>query len=312
MARKSVNAMADNILPLYMNGLSGRMLRLPPPPRKKGDILVVYGHHTSLERIQGVAEYLNKYSGVTIPDLPGFGGMQSFYKIGEKPDIDTMADYLAAFVKLRYRNRRFSILGLSYGFAVAARMLQKYPEIAKKINILVSWAGFVHKDDFRWKKSTVLFLREGSRFFSMRLPAAFGQHLILRAPLIKATYNLIENRHPKFKESDKSKKKRDERINFEILLWKINDLRTYMRVTVSMFILNLCNTHVDLPVYHVGIEDDHYFDNLLVEQHMRTIFNDFHLIKSKMTAHAPAVIATSDDIAPYVPSKLRQLLNKKV
>src|ERR1041385_6148442 len=105
---------ADHILPLYMNGLAGRMLRLPPPKSKKREILLIAGQHTSLERIFGMAEYLNRFGGVTSPDLPGFGGMESFYKIGEKPTIDKMADYLASFIKLRYKNRRFTVIAVSY------------------------------------------------------------------------------------------------------------------------------------------------------------------------------------------------------
>lgn len=74
---------ADYILPLYMNGLSGRVIRLPAPPEKKREILFIYGHHASLERIFGVAEYLNRYGAVTVPDLPGFGGMDSFTKLAK-------------------------------------------------------------------------------------------------------------------------------------------------------------------------------------------------------------------------------------
>jgi pimeloyl-ACP methyl ester carboxylesterase len=126
---KTAKDPAEYILPLYMNGLSGRMLRMPPPKDKSREILFIYGHHTSLERVFGVAELLNKYGSITIPDLPGFGGMQPFYKIGEKPTLDNMADYLASFVKLRYRNKRFTIAGHSLGFMIVTRMLKKYPEI---------------------------------------------------------------------------------------------------------------------------------------------------------------------------------------
>src|SRR5690349_17907325 len=102
---------AEYIVPLNMNGLKGRLLRLPPKKNKKREILLVYGHHSSLERMYSIAQVLNAYGAVTLPDLPGFGGMDSFYKIKEKPDIDTMADYLASVVKLRYKGRRITILG---------------------------------------------------------------------------------------------------------------------------------------------------------------------------------------------------------
>jgi pimeloyl-ACP methyl ester carboxylesterase len=312
MAQKNAQGSAEHILPLYMNGLSGRLLRLPAPsPRKKREILIIPGHHTSIERLIGLAEYINQFGVVTLPDLPGFGGMESFYNIGEKPNVENFADYLASFIKLRYRNRRFTIMAISYGFAVVTRMLQKYPEIAKKVDLVVSWVGFVHKDDFRWKKSNVRLMRSGAWFFSRRLTAGFGQHALLRGPMIRATYGMVESRHPKFKNIT-DQKDRDERISFEIVLWQINDIRTQMASSVEMFNLNLCNSHVDLPVYHVAVKDDHYFDNVVVEEHMRTIYKDFHLIETKMPVHAPTVLANKKEVEAFVPPKLRQLLRKKV
>ena len=73
MPKINTRNLADYVLPLDMNGLSGRMLCLPAQAGKKREILFVPGLHTSLERLFGVIEYLNKYGGVTLPDLPGFG-----------------------------------------------------------------------------------------------------------------------------------------------------------------------------------------------------------------------------------------------
>lgn len=311
MVQKTAKNPADYILPLYMNGLSGRMLRLPAPARKKREILIIPGMHTSMERMMSLAEYINQFGAVTLPDLPGFGGMEPFYKIGEKPTLDNLADYLAAFIKLRYRNRRLTILAISLGFSITTRMLQKYPEIAKKVDLLVSWVGFVHKDDFICKKSNIALMRNSARFFSMRLPAAFGQHVVLRKPFIQAAYNLVESRHPKFKDLN-GEEDRQARIDFEITLWQINDIRTYIYCAITMFSLDLCHEHVDLPVYHVSVQNDHYFNNVIVEQHMRTIYKDFNLIKTKMPVHAPTIIASKEEIEAFVPPKLRQLLRKKV
>jgi pimeloyl-ACP methyl ester carboxylesterase len=312
MTEKTANAQAEFIFPLDISGLSGRMLRLPAPsPRKRREILMIPGHHTSIERLSGLTEYINQFGVVTLPDMPGFGGMDSLYNIGEKATLDNLADYLASFIKVRYKNRRFTIMAISYGFAVVTRMLQKYPEIAKKVDLLVSWVGFVHKNDFKWKKSTIFWLRTGSWIFAHRLPAGFIQHVGLRGPIIRKTYHMVEDRHPKFKNTEDSTEK-EKRIDFEIVLWQINDIRTYMACTNKMFSMNLCIEHIDLPVYHVAVENDHYFNNLVVEEHMRAIFKDFNLIKTKMPVHAPTVIATKEEVEAFVPPTLRQLLRKKV
>src|SRR6478609_3672604 len=90
---------ADFIQPLYINGMNGRMLHAPATKNGKREMLLIYGHHAMLERWWGLVQTLQEFGTVTMPDLPGFGGMDSFYSIGRKPTIDAYADYLASFVK---------------------------------------------------------------------------------------------------------------------------------------------------------------------------------------------------------------------
>lgn len=303
---KTARATADFIAPLYINGLKGRVLRLPPPKNKKREILLLYGHHANIERMLGLAEDLNRYGGITLPDLPGFGDMQSFYKLGEKPTIDNLADYLAAFIKLRYRGGRFTIVAMSFGFAVATRMLQRYPELAKKVDLLVSVVGFVRKDDFKFKRRNYLMLLYTARLFSTRLTAWVWRYLILRPWIIRRAYLLVADKHTKMK--DASPEERDKRIAFEIKLWHCNDVRTYMFTSIQMLTIDLCKARVDLPVYHIAVEPDRYFNNHIVEQHMRVIFNDCMLVKSKMSGHAPTVVADATAAAPFIPRKIRRLL----
>jgi pimeloyl-ACP methyl ester carboxylesterase len=306
--------MADHTLPLNINGLQGRMLRLPGSRRKKREFLFVYGHHTSLERVQGVAEFLNRYGPVTIPDLPGFGGMEPFYKIAQKPTLDTMADYLAAFIKLRYRNKRFTIVASSLGVAIVTRMLQKYPDIAKKIDAFASVAGFAHKDDFLFKKRNYWLMRRCASFFRHYLPAQFLHYIIFRKSIINFGYNFfekifIDKKSSKIQEVDAAERKK--RIDFEVHLWQCNDVRTYMEMALAMLKLDLTHQHVDLDIYHVSIDDDRYFNNTQVEAHMRMIFRNFYLIPAKGVKHAPSVVATAKDAAPFVPMTLREVFKRK-
>jgi pimeloyl-ACP methyl ester carboxylesterase len=298
----------DYIFPLFMNGLQGRMLRMPAPKNKKREILFIYGLHASLERQFGIAEFLNKYGAVTMPDLPGFGGMQSFYKIGEKPSIDNLADYLASFIKLRYKNKKVTIMAISFGFVVVTRMLQKYPDLAKKVELLVSVVGFVHHDEFLYKRHNKTFFRYVASFFSNRAPAWFCRNIILRPTLIRATYRHVAERHAKLKDADVAE--RDRRIDFEVTLWQSNDIRTYMDNLVSMFKLDLCTQQVNLPVHHVAVAHDAYFDNHLVSEHMKVIYSDVTVVSSRLLAHAPTVIADAKDAAGIIPLKIRRLLSQ--
>lgn len=299
---------ADYIEPLYMNGLRGRMLRIKSKPQKSKEILVVYGQHSSLERIFGMAESLNRYGSVTVPDLPGFGGMQNFYRLKEKPNIDNMADYLAAFMKLRYKNRRVTIIGISYGFAVVTRVLQRYPELTKKVDLLISTVGFVHRDDFNFNKFNYFVLRYGAGIFSHRFTSLTAKHFFLRPSFIRALYSLSSPKKSKFK--SKKDKNRESQIAYEIHLWKTNDLRTYMYTTNDMLKLDLCNKQVNLPVHHITLKNDQYLKNDFVEQHLGVIYKKVFNYSSKLPAHMPT-LASSDEAAKLLPPKLRKLLAKQ-
>ena len=307
---KTAKQAAKTVLPLYINGLSGRMIRMAPPRGKKREILLISGQHTSIERIYGLAEYLNRYGGVTSPDLPGHGGMNSFYKIGEKPTLDNMADYLATFIKLRYKkNQQFTVIAVSYGFAVVTRMLQRYPHLADRVNLLISLSGVTHKADFIWKRYNYYFLYSAAWLCSRRVPAFAARNIFIRAPVLKTIYRAAEAKHPKLKDADSAE--RDKRIEFEIGLWKANDFRTWAYSGTTLLGINLTGKHIDLPVYHVSVDEDHYFSQVQVESHMRQIFKDFELVKTKMPAHAPTVLATPKDVAPYIPPKIRALLRQR-
>ena len=297
---------AEFIKPLNINRLEGRVLRLPAPSaRRNREILLLYGSHSSLERMYTLATEFNRYGPVTMPDWPGFGGMDSLFKIGKKPDIDTMADYLAAFVKLRYRRRRFTIVGMSYGFTVATRMCQRYPELAAKVDFVVSVVGFARYDDFKIAPATFFWMKIGTRILKQRLPCLLAS-AVIKGPTVSATYNLLAKSHVKMKDAEPAERQR--RIEFEKILWRINDLRTYFYTIDSMFRIDLCDKQTALSVYHVAAQNDQYFDNKLVEQHLAVIYANVATIDIKLDAHMPTIVATPKEVAPFIPNKLRRLL----
>lgn len=283
-------------------------MRMPAPSNKKREILFVYGHHSSLERWWGLAQDLNQYGAFTMPDLPGFGGMQSLYKIGEKPDLDTLADYLAAFVKLNYSRKKVTIAGLSFGFLVATRMLQRYPDLVKRVDLLVSVVGFSHYDDFTFTKPRMMLYKIATKLFSYRVPAMIFRSIALHPFVIKTVYARTHNAKHKFKGMVGDELK--EMLDVEVKLWRTNELRTHMYTNHEVLVVDNCRSQVNLPVWHVAVSADQYFDGHRVEQHMRVIFSDFTQAVSKLDRHTPSVIADMKTAAPLIPAKLRKVLSK--
>jgi pimeloyl-ACP methyl ester carboxylesterase len=309
MAKTSTPLPADFIVPLYINGLQGRMLRMPAPKGKKREILFVYGHHSSLERWWGLVQDLNQYGAVTMPDLPGFGGMESLYKIGRKPDIDTLADYLAAFIKLRYKRKKVSIAGLSFGFVIVTRMLQHYPDLAKKVDLVVSVVGFAHGDDFAFSRSRYLMYRGLAATFSHRLPAFVFRKTALNPLVLRLAYHRTHNAKQKFEGLSKTGARAT--MDFEINLWHCNDVRTWCYTTTQFLTLDNCKQQIDLPVWHVAVDNDRYFNNHRVEQHLNIIFSEVHVARSELANHAPSVIASVEEVAPVIPKQIRRVLARQ-
>jgi len=309
MLKKDATA-AEYIQPLYINGLNGRMLSLPAPNKtNKREILVLYGHHALLERWWGLVQNFNTYGAVTMPDLPGFGGMDSFYKIGQKATLDNYADYLAAFIKMRYKRKRVTIVGISFGFLVTTRMLQRYPELAGRVDFLVSAAGFMRRDDFIFSRRRWLAYRYGAALMSIPpLPFVF-RHLALNSRVLRAAYARTNNAKHKFAQAN-GREEFDRMMDMEIDLWQRNDVRTYMRTTIELLSVDNCRTRVDLPVWHVYTKHDHFFDHHIVEQHMRVVFSEFHGAPIKLKSHTISVLATKQESADMIPLALRRAIRK--
>lgn len=310
MANDKQKNVADYIEPLYVNGLRGRMLHIPAPKNKKREILFIYGHHSSLERWWGLVQDLNQYGTITMPDLPGFGGMESLYKIKKEPTIDNLADYLAAFVKLRYRRKKVTIIGLSFGFVVVTRMLQRYPELTNKVSLLISVVGFSHRDDFIFTKTRMSLYRNGSAIFSRKLPSIFFKNVLLHPLVLRAAYAKTRGASEKF--ANMSREEHKKTMKFEIYLWHSNDLRTHMFTSVEFLGVDNCSQKVDLPVWHIFVKSDRYFDRHNVAQHMSIIFNSFKEAEAIVDNHAPSIIADKEMASTLIPTSIRKLLAARV
>ena len=306
MPEEVVRKSAAYIKPLEINGLKGRMLSMPAPKGKKRNILFVYGHHSSIERCWGIMEELNQYGSVTMPDLPGFGGMDSLHKIGKEPTVDNLADYLASFIKLRYKRKNVTLVGFSFGFVVITRMLQRYPELTKRVELVISTVGFAHKDEFQFTPRRYQAYLWAARVFSRRIPAFLFRYLGLNSLAIKAVYRHTHNAKSKFAGLSREELKR--MLDFEVHLWQCNDVRTYMRTSVEFLTLDNCQVRVELPVWHVSVDADRYFDNRLVVEHLKVIYDKVNVTKAKLDSHAPSIIADRAAARGLVPYRIRNLL----
>lgn len=123
--------------------------------------------------------------------------------------------------------------------------------------------------------------------FTFRLPSLFFRYVCLNRVCIRTVYRHTHNAKKKLGglAPDDLRKM----LDVEVGLWQSNDVRTYMQTSKEFLSLDNCNVPVDLPVYHVAMAGDRYFDNQVVEQHFRVIFSSYHLVDTlKIGNRAPA------------------------
>lgn len=305
MSTISRNDINKYIEPLKLNGLSGRVLRLPAPAGKTRELLFVYGQHSSLERWWGLAQEINNYGALTMPDLPGFGGMDSLYAIGQPATIDNLADWLADFIKANYKTKKVTILGMSLGFVITTRMLQRHPQLVDRIESLVSVVGLANSDDFAFTKKRLFLYELTSKIFAGKLSSALFRAIALQPFVLRRVYHRTFNAKEKFAHIS-TKADFDETMNMEIGLWHANDIRTQFKTYTEMFDLDNCRVRVKLPLYHIAVENDRYLDKNRVEEHLMQIFDSVEIFYTDAPNHAPTIIATVEEARGFIPDELKR------
>ena len=293
-----------HIKSLNMNGLVGRMLHYESRKKDKQEILFIYGQRSSIERWWGLIQHLHDYGSVTVPDLPGFGGMDSFYKIGKKPTLDNYADYLASFIKMKYKRRKIVIVGVSYGFVVITRMLEKYPELSKNVKMLISYVGFTGYEDFKYSRPVYYMYLYMTWLLSRRSLAWLFRYTTLHEMSLKRAY--ASSAHDRVENA--SHQQVSSHLVHQIQLWRSNDTRTYMFTTNELLLFSNCSRQVDLSVYNVIIKNDNILDYSKVEQHMKVIFNDYVPLTVQINDQAQVFLYDRKSASFLMPPKLKQLL----
>ncbi len=304
MSKLQIEDPTEYIIPVNMNKLQGRMLRYVKAKQPNREILLIYGHHSSIERYWELAKAFGKYGAVTIPDIPGFGGMENIYKLYDYPSIDNLADYLAAFYKLRYKKRRVTIVAVGYGFTITTRMLQKYPDIIKKLDLFIGIDAFSHRDDIvisRFKRAWYII---SARILNFRLSSSIFRTVWLRLILKKVSDDVILSSLKKFSFRG------DiffEPSNVDYKLWLVNDMRTHAQTIKNLLKLDNCQNRVNIPLWHVAFDKRTFFNDIFVEQHLKVIFPEYHKLSSRFNLNLP-LGSPKNRIGNIIPPQLRKKL----
>lgn len=299
--------MEQHIYPLKIHGLSGRVLKLKPINKNATKkILFIYGVHTSIERCTGFAQDLNSYGSVVMPDLPGLGGMDSFYQINQKPSLDNYADYIANFIKSNYKkDEKIIIFGMSLGFLLATRTLQKYPELSNNVNFVIGLNGLLCANNLKFNKLQTKLLIGLSSVVEKKYISKIYDRIFLN----KVSLRLISLVFSQKKLKGKTPAQKSEIYEFEARLWRTNDTRTYMALNKMFCQVNLGQTIINTSVYHIFTHNDQWIDHNSTQKNIKSIYKNSQFFEIDSEVHAPSINATKEDVTHFIPSSLRKILD---
>ena len=311
-AKKSLFSTDIRIKPYEYKGLHGRYVHLPAKsPAAKRTFIILYGHHATLERIIPIAETLSEYGDVYMPDNPGFGGMDSSYKIGQKANLEFFAGHLKYFIDNYVEpSRLISIMGISFGFQIAVDFVHRYPEYEQRIENLVSFAGFVSPRNIGMSPGKrILFKYLLGKTGKSKLGAAV-MGLAINDFTITKIYQLTWKQNVRFDSIPPSAV--DEYIAGQVMLWKSSDHRTHAQTGFDFFGANELSTYRfnDLSLIHVGIPRDHFINDAAVRKDMKLMFKKVLLLELDIPSHAPLDLDTPAKIKAVLPHELLEPLTK--
>lgn len=297
-------------MPLNVNHLRGRVLLAPATSTKSREILVVYEQLASLERWENLITELRRYGRVTMPDLPGFGGMDSFYKLNQQASIDNLAGYLAAFIKLRYKRKTITIFGVGFGFVVVTRMLQLHPDLVKKVNLLIAADSYAHHDDLGSAGPRNWIHVVCKRLGAHKLPAIFYRNVFLYPAVLKqAAHSAVRVGNGRYETDELEKDTLRETAKVYAKLWRVNDVRTYMQTTQELLRLDNCTKTIKLPLVHM-VGSQSKLDAFRTEQHLSVVFTKVQQIDSDIEQYATIGILPTPKTSALLPRKIRSMLLK--
>lgn len=306
-----INMESDtHISRINIGGLSGRMLHVPGPKKKGRKILLIYGLHSSIERMRTTAEFHGQFGEVIMPDLPGFGGMDSFYTIGKEPSLDSYADYLYSFMKVQKLNTEVTIIAMSFGSLIVTRMLQKYPETISYVKDNIAVVGFGRHTDFNTSPLVKRIYIALSRVFATKVGSWLVSTLVFNPISLRLMFAFFRLFNPKYKHTLGEERKAS--VRMELDLWQKNDTRTkfYTYELIMSFDLTRKASPIPMTIYNMYTPTDQYFDGERVADTMGTLYEKHVGSIAQSELHAPSILGSVDEVAAMYSDDIKKLLQK--
>lgn len=289
-------------------GLKGRELIIDNPEIDDKNFLYLGGQHNLIEKLYPVADFLSEYGNVYFPDTPGFGGMDSFVKIGKPIDIDSYADYLHQYI-LDKDLKNIWLCSTSISTLFTIRLLQKYPELHPRINNVMALVGLAHGRDFAIAQHMKLPIIALCKFAQFRIGSSIAHAIGFNRYSFKILMWAIRRGHSKFNET--KPEEIEQHMATEAKCWQVNDHQTHAKSTLFMFGADLEQPGQDkipFTMHNATVSSDQYFDQYRMEVSMNNLFDGYKRFIIVQDVHSPADLGTKAGLQEKIPAELIEFM----
>ncbi len=296
--KSPVSIPSKNIKKIHYSGLSGRIAHFPAEMKgAKKTFVIVAGQHSSHERMMAFIGFLAEYGEVYAIDMPGFGGMNSFRKIGKEVSLDNYAEYLYTVLKTQKLTKNISIFSVSIGGEFVTRMFQKYPDSQKWVDAMLGFVTFGAKKDFHLKPLVKIPVSIIVRLVLNPVGRAFLWLLFFNPLSLRVVLTVFSKFKKKMRSDDPDIKKK--MVQMEYYHWRINDLYTWAKTIKIMFTKDLrkySRNMISVPLHNILTKDDQYVDAKEVNKTLRDLYENYSLHYLKLDVHMPSLMADKSEV----------------
>ena len=293
-----ISVTADKVTTFRYGKLKGKIAYYKGTAKNKQRIVLLGGVHSSHERTDPFSSYLKRYGDVYAIDVPGFGEMGSFTKIGKDISYDSYGEFLYTVLKTQKLTKDVMIFTVSIGGQFVTRMLQMYPETHQWISKVIGFVTFGSSKDFNIKQPKWTYFNLLVRTASYRPVAWVMEKTFFSRVGIWLFVNISAQFRPKVKSADPELYKK--RIKMELYLWNSNDHHTHAATARMMFDTDLrkfSDELIPVPMHNVVTAEDQYVDNKEVKKTMRDLYSDYNHYEIEQDVHMPSLIANDEEVA---------------
>jgi len=189
-------------------------------------------------------------------------------------------------------------------------MLQKYPDIAERVEFVVSFVGFGRSADFAYKPLKSYPARLGMSFGASAFGGRAVKTLVFNGASLRLMFKLFELFNPKYRHD--TAEARRAATEMELELWRRNDARTrfYLYRLLGDFDLTKSGKKLPLKLHNLSTGGDQYLDAERVKKTLNLLYEKVKDYRSPMPLHAPSIIGTEDEVAEYFPAPLKKVLSR--